>query len=300
MERFKIGMDIGGTNIRIGAVDRNHCVHCFEKIYQKDVFVDENSLTHLLRFIEGFIAKNELEGKVDGIAIGMPATIDKEGTRALQAPGLVGFDNLELVSPIESRFGMKATLLKDVWSAATYDMEKYHIHCQGVAAAYYIGTGIGNVLLFNGEIYKGKNGASGELGHIPVFDDDSRCGCGNTGCIENHAGGKFLARICQEKQVDIVRVFQDTDAKEIQRYIDYIAIAVATEINILDPEQVLLGGGVLQMEGFPRELLEKKIREHTRKPYPEKNLSICYVEDDPQKGVVGAVMYAERMEEKDA
>lgn len=300
MGRFMIGMDIGGTNVRIGAVDKDNCVHYFRKVYQKSIFVDENSVEHLIHFIEQYMADNELEGKVDGISIAMPATINKEGTTVLQAPSLLGFNNLNLVFPLENYFGIKTVLLKDVWTAAVYDIEKYHINCDGLVAACYVGTGLGNVLLFNGEIQKGRNGVSGELGHIPVVGDHTLCGCGNTGCIENYAGGKFLAKLCEEKNISIENAFVKSNTEDIGKYIDHIAVAVATEINILDPEQILLGGGVLQMEGFPKELLEKKIREHTRKPYPEKELRICYVEDDLEKGVIGAAMYARKMEGKDA
>ena len=298
MERFIIGMDIGGTNVRIGAISKENCVHHFQKVYQKDIFVDDNSLDHLIHFIENFISEHALAGKIDGISIAMPATINKEGTTVMQAPSLVGFDNLNIVSPLEKYFGIKTILLKDVWTAAVYDIEKYHINCDGVVAACYIGTGLGNVLLIDGEIYKGKNGVSGELGHIPVIGDGTPCGCGNIGCIENYAGGKYLAKICEEQNTDVTNVFKDGDPKEIERYMDSIAVAVATEINILDPDQILLGGGVLQMEGFSKELLENRIREHTRKPYPEKNLCICYVGDDPEKGVIGAAMYARKTEEK--
>lgn len=298
MEHFIIGMDIGGTNIRIGAIGRDNCVHHFERVYQKDVFVDDNSLEHLIHFIERFISNNRLNGNVDAIAIAMPATTNREGTTVLQAPSLVGFDNLDIVSPLEKHFGIKTTLLKDVWTAAIYDTAKYHIASEGLVIACYIGTGLGNVLLIDGKIYKGKNGVSGELGHIPILGDKTVCGCGNIGCIENYAGGKFLAKICEEKHIDIVNVFKDSSEKDIERYVENVAVAVATEINILDPDQILLGGGVMQMENFPISLLEKKIRKHTRKPYPEKNLNICYVDDDPEKGVIGAAMYARQMEEK--
>lgn len=117
MERFMIGMDIGGTNIRIGAVDSNYGVQHLEKVYQKNIFSDEDSPACLIRFIEAFIEKNRLDGNVDGISIAMPATINREGTTVLQAPGLTGFDNRNLVSPLESHFGIKVILLKDVWAA---------------------------------------------------------------------------------------------------------------------------------------------------------------------------------------
>lgn len=69
-------------------------------------------------------------------------------------------------------------------------------------------------------------------------------------------------------------------------------MAVCSEVNILDPDVVLLGGGVLAMKDFPRELLLSRIHAHSRKPYPAENLNLIFTEDDGQKGAIGAALYA--------
>lgn len=298
MKRYRIGIDIGGTNIRIGAVDNNQQVHHFKKIYQKTIFSDDQSITNLTQFLSEYMEENDLRRKVTSISIAIPATINKDCTTVLQAPSLLGFDNLDIVTPLEKEFGIKVYLLKDVWTAALYDLAKQEIETEGVIIAGYIGTGIGNVLLFDGKIYKGYNGVSGELGHIPLLGDTLSCGCGNRGCIENYAGGKYLAKLAEENQLDINHLFVELDSEKIEEYLNYVAMAIATEINIIDPSYVVLGGGVLSMLDFPLNLLEEKIRYYTRKPYPEKNLRLVFAADDAQKGVVGAVMYAKNMEEE--
>ena len=73
-----------------------------------------------------------------------------------------------------------------------------------------------------------------------------------------------------------------------------MAVAVATEVNILDPDQVLLGGGVLSMKDFPRALLEERIQAHTRKPLPWRELKLLYTDDEPEKSVIGGAIYARR------
>ena len=77
-------------------------------------------------------------------------------------------------------------------------------------------------------------------------------------------------------------------------FVDGMAIAVTTEVNILDPDQILLGGGVLNMKAFPRDLLDEKIRAHTRKPLPWQKLNLIYTEDEADKSVVGGAIYARR------
>lgn len=293
MERFIIGMDLGGTNIRIGAVDEDKQVSFFKKVFQRKVFTNEDSISLLIQFIEDYINECELMGKIKTIAIGLPATVSRDCTTVLQAPSLMGFDNLDIVTPLEAYFGIKTILLKDVWTAVLYDINKYNLKLNGMIMACYVGTGIGNVILMDGQILKGKNGVAGELGHIPIKGNAVPCGCGNIGCLENMAGGKYLAKFSEEKDIDISKVFvNNCSSTEINEYLDNVAIAISTEINILDPDQVLLGGGVLQMEAFPRDILEKKIREHIRKPFPEANLQLNFVEDDLEKGVIGAALYA--------
>lgn len=293
MEHFIIGMDIGGTNIRIGTVGKDKQVSFFKKVLQKEVFINKNSITLLISFIDDYINEFGLVGQIDQIAIGLPAIVSNDGTTVLQAPNLVGFDNLDIVTPLEKHFGIKTLLLKDVWAAVLYDINKYNLNSNGIIMACYIGTGIGNVMVLDGKILKGKNGVSGELGHIPVKGNHMICGCGNVGCLENLAGGKYLAAFSVNKQTDISKLFINySDSCEVNEYLDNVAIAISTEINIMDPDQVILGGGVLQMDTFPREILEQKVREHTRKPFPEKNLQLNFVEDDFKKGVIGAALYA--------
>ena len=153
MVEYTLGLDIGGTNIRIGAVDKELKVHYFEKVYQKTVFINQKNADNLIEFISKYLSKNNIADKVTTIALAVPATISKDEKTVLQAPALTGFNDLDIVTPLEEYFGMKVFLLKDVWTAVLYDTAKYKIRTDGFIAACYIGTGIGNVLLYEGNIY---------------------------------------------------------------------------------------------------------------------------------------------------
>lgn len=113
--------------------------------------------------------------------------------------------------------------------------------------------------------------------------------------MENLAGGKYLAKLQKERypQVDIGDMFLTLgDEPLLRQFVDRMAAAVATEINILDPDYVLIGGGIVSMTGFPRKYLSDRIIAHTRKPYPVGNLEVIYAEDTPEKSVIGAAYYA--------
>lgn len=296
MRTFILGLDIGGTNIRIGAVDQKGGVLCFEKVPRTSVLDGSSPVKRLCEFIAQFMEKYEIVEKIGAISVGFPGTVNKECTTVVQAPNIPGLDGVNFVQPLENAFHVPAFLCKDVWTAFYYDIQKYAVPWDGVVAGIYVGTGIGNVIAVDGKLLTGKNGAAGELGHIPVDGNTELCGCGNRGCMENLAAGKYLAMLCESgefKGTPVGELFTRHGSHPlIMTFIERVANAVATEINILDPDAVLLGGGVLAMRDFPTEFLTAKIREHTRKPYPLQNLNLIYTQDDGQKGAVGAALYA--------
>lgn len=296
MSTYILGLDIGGTNIRIGAVDENGEVSCFEKVPRTAVLDGSAPVEKLCGFISRFMEKHTVTESVSAVSVGFPATLNKACTTILQAPNIPNLDGINFVEPLEAAFHIPAFLCKDVWTAFYYDMQKYAVPWNGVVTAIYVGTGVGNVISIDGKILTGKNGAAGELGHIPVDGNQEPCGCGNKGCLENLAAGKYLVKLCE------TGAFQETPVGDLftcyrshpllETFIERVAIAAATEINILDPDAVLLGGGVLAMRDFSMDLLTAKILEHTRKPYPTNDLKIIYTQDDERKGVVGAALYA--------
>lgn len=290
-----VGLDIGGTNIRIGAVDLNGNVRAFQKVNQQEVFSGVEILPAITDFIKSFISKNDLSGEVTAISIGFPSTINKERTKILQTPNIEGMDNLDAVDYIEKKLKIKVLIEKDVCTALYYDIKKYCIPKCDILIGCYIGTGIGNIICIDGKPVIGKDGVACELGHVPVAYSDEACGCGNYGCLENIAAGKYLVKLCNEiyKDTSIEDIFvKHKDDLLIKKFVDCVAIAAATEINILNPDYIILGGGVLNMKEFPIKELEKSIHIHTRKPYPEQGIQIIFAEDDEQKGIVGAALYA--------
>lgn len=296
MKSYLIGMDIGGTNIRIGAVNRDGTVHCFEKVRQITVLDGAAPVESLTRFIRDFLERHAITQQLCAISIGFPATLNRECTTVLQAPNIAGLDGVNFAVPLQAAFQVPVFLCKDIWTAFYYDLKKYQIHKEGIISGFYIGTGIGNVISMDGALLTGKNGAAGELGHIPVDGSTELCGCGNRGCMENLAAGKYLERLCETdifQGVQIGDLFTAHGTHPLLRqFVDRIAMAIATEVNILDPDVVLVGGGVLAMKNFPIEFLTSCIYEHSRKPYPAENLNLIFTEDDEQKGTIGAALYA--------
>ncbi len=285
-----VGIDIGGTNFRIGTVDDRGNVSDFRKVPAKQVFTSRDPLGDLSDYLKGYCAGKHVEA----VSIGFPATLDAGRQTVLQAPNVAFMENLPVVEVLRRELKMPVFIERDVNFALEYDCRKYGVPRAGIVCGFYFGTGMGNAIAINGMPLVGRNGTAGELGHIPVDGSEEVCGCGNIGCMEPLAGGRYLTHLCEKVYTDcpIAALFTTHGSEPLlQQFVDRMAMAVATEVNILDPDVILIGGGVPAMEDFPMEMLMERIRFHARKPYPAENLNILVTENEETKCTIGAAMY---------
>ncbi|MCR5004594.1 MAG: allose kinase [Clostridiales bacterium] len=285
-----IGIDIGGTHFRIGAVEDGHMLK-FEKVPTASVFCTSNAIEDLARKIRSFGEGIDYKA----VSVGIPAALDRARKTVLQAPNLKFMERIPVVDGLSALLGVPVIAERDVTMGLCYDAAKYDLPQEGMICGIYFGTGVGNAILLDGKPWKGHNGVAGELGHIPVHGSTIPCGCGNIGCMECSAGGKYLAVLQKEKYPDtpIGKLFAVHAAEApLVEFVDLMAQAVAAEVNILDPDALVIGGGVMNMEGFPKDLLKERIEARLRKPYPAESLEILFAEDEPDKSVVGAVRFA--------
>jgi len=297
-----LGMDIGGTYVRLGAVSEKGGTVFFEKKPQNEIFCGADPLESLEALIGKFIEKHEIDGKIEAMCICFPATVDAENGVVLQTPNISEMDNLPVSKVLNRRLGFPVTIDKDVNAAVIFDVAEHNISKREIVTAFYIGTGVGNAIMIGGKLFRGNNGVAGELGHIPNMNDNRKCDCGNRGCMELSAGGKALTALLygQLQGETINSIFENcADHEAIHAYLEAVACAISTEINILDPGYVLIGGGVPSMRGFPREQLKALIYQHVRKPLPAERLNIVFVEDAEEKGVIGAAMIARGRSEQE-
>lgn len=296
-EEVVLGIDIGGTNFRVGLVDKKGEITKYMVVNSSILLAEgNNSLEKLVQFIDTYLAEN-LDGIPQGIAIGFPSTVSKDKKKVYSTPNLQlsGFENVNIPKYIGVRTKVPVFINKDVNFLLTYDLAKMNLDRKGIMLGMYIGTGFGNSIYINGEFLDGKNGVAGELGHIPTLHVTTVCGCGNRGCAEIYASGTALRKLKDEFFTDtfIGDVFlEHSQDQRIMQYINGLSIPIATEINIFDPDYIIIGGGIPSMKGFPKKHFEKCILQHTRKPYPANSLNIVYSENMQEAGVIGAGLYA--------
>lgn len=293
--KFILGIDIGGTHIRLGLVaKKDHLTH-FQQLKTDTVFTSSDPIKDLATMINSYLDKTNSRQHVIAVAIGFPSTVDKSSKIVLSTPNIPTLQNINIVDGLAMETGFPVYIGRDVHFLMVFDLYKQQLSTSGVILGFYFGTGIGNAIFIDGKPLRGKNGVAAELGHVPIIHDDSVCTCGNVGCVENYASGRYLAKLALEEfpDCDISDLFTfHGNHHKITTFIENMAIVIATEVNLLDPEYIILGGGILQMKNFPKTTLEAKIKEKSRKPVPSENLDIYYAQTGQENGVIGAAIHA--------
>lgn len=286
-----LGIDIGGTNIRLGVVDGDYALSGFE-MHSCRRLLGDSPLENLAQIIRESLAAN---GAVGAVAIGVPAVVNKNHSFVCSAPNVYGLDSLELGLELEKRLDLPVFVDRDVNFILAHDIHSQRLDPEGrrTILGCYLGTGFGNSLYIGGRFHLGAHGSAGELGHIPLYGVEKTCPCGQTGCVETLVSGRYLQSLCEEAFPDcpISDVFvRHGDDARIQRFVRDTAVPVATEITLLDPDFIILGGGVMGMKGFPIEALKDEIRRRVRHPLPAEDLHFLLSQGSQTAGVLGGGM----------
>jgi len=281
MSRFSIGVDLGGTNLRVAAVDESGTL--MEKISTstrvsagRDEVLDE-----MCRIIQALTTRFHSQGPVAGVGIGVPGIIDMESGMLRESPNLPGWDNYPVQQEIERRLGTSITLENDANAAA------FGEHWLGAGQTVdslcmiTLGTGVGGGIVLNNQIWHGMTGMAGEAGHINVEPDGHPCGCGSHGCIEQYASATAIKRIAQEsilanhaplleramksdpefsgKAVYNLAVQGDEPARQIFNDVGRrLGIVLAGLVNLLNLPMYVIGGGVSSAwDGFAPAMLRE-------------------------------------------
>lgn len=294
-DNYTIGIDIGGTNFRIGLVSEKGEIHSFEK-KSSNMFDGGDVVETLKTELTEYIAKNGSNKRIKAAAIGIPSIVSKDKKTIYSTPNLKGFDNIYFGDRLSNAIGFPVFIDRDVNFLLQNDVKKLALDTENkIICGFYVGTGYGNAILMNGKFLAGKNGAAGELGHIPLYGIEEECNCKNPGCSEVRCSGKRLEYLVKKHFPDtaIGDVFREhRENPVLLDYVRDLALPAATEINILDPDYIILAGGVLYMDCFPKDILVDEIHRRTRKPYPERTLDIRFSEHTQQSGVYGSGCFA--------
>lgn len=290
-----VGIDLGGTNLRMGTVWENGWLDNYQ-IQSSQFLSEERAADLLVQEIQVYLNGYNLGAEVQAITIGVPSSVSKDKKRIYSTPNIRGLDNVNLTDKLEQYFHIPVYLDRDVNFLLMNDIEHLHLDTSlsQTILGMYLGTGFGNAIYIDGKIYEGKNGVAGELGHIPLYGVADTCACGNKGCSETRASGRYLAHIRETlfSNTSFENLFlEHGQSEELVKFVDDVGLVIAIEINLLDPDHVILAGGVISMSGFPKQELIKAINKRLRRPYPYEDIHYLFTEHTQQSGIYGGYYY---------
>ncbi len=298
MKETIVGIDIGGTNLRIACVDREGTVSHSRKCSSKILVETDDSVRKTAEVIQEYLRDNSIQN-IRAVSIGFPGAISKDRQTTLSIPNLQngqnGFDGKNVVVLLQNYLKLPVFINKDANNLLQCDIRLRNLYNRGTTTGFYFGTGIGNSIFIDNAFVVGKHGVATDTGHIPFFKSERVCNCGNIGCAECYASGFYLQEVWKAnfRRVPFSDIFKACiDEPLIVDFVEACAITVATEINILDPDLVIIGGGVVEMVGFPMERLQERIRYHCRKPQPAQGVVMTTPAISKDAGVIGAAFYA--------
>lgn len=264
---YKIGIDLGGTNIACGMIDENY------KIVAKSNAKTGKNRT-AFQIIDDMVkvatdvmkAANVSSEQVDFCGIGIPGWVDKDNGVVIHTTNL-NMSEVPLVKIMEERLGIPCGLENDANAAAIGEFVAGSGKGSKNFVAITLGTGVGGAVIINNKIITGVNYAAGEIGHMVIKYDGLKCACGRNGCYEQYASVTALIRQTVEamendksskmweiaKTVDDVsgltafdgmRAGDKTATEVVNQYIKYIAIGAINIINIFQPDIICIGGGI--------------------------------------------------------
>jgi len=270
MEELYIGVDLGGTKILAGIFDSDH--HCLAS--EKTKTNQEEGYDAVCgQIVETIRSAAELAGidpaKVNGAGIGAPGSISSDESHVLFAPNL-GWRDAPLKADLEAQLGCPVWLGNDCNVAAT-GIHRLELEAKpNDMVSLFLGTGIGAGIITNGVFLTGATRAAGEVGHMVLDPDGPVCGCGTRGCFEAlasrtaifnkvksavndgaktllmDAGDDSVTRIRSGKLRRAIEAGDELAAAVLGETCLYTGVAIANLCNLLNPEVVALGGGLIE------------------------------------------------------
>lgn len=315
-KRWIVGVDLGGTNIVTGLLPmEGGPVHGLQSLTTESQRGPKFVVDRIIEMVEGSISmtlaqQGGTREDVAGVGIGSPGPLDRKSGIVINTPNL-GWRNFPLRDLIANGVNLPATLDNDA-NCATYG--EWWLGAGRNAdtlVGLTLGTGIGGGIVLNGEIYHGVSDVAGEIGHMTIDSTGRRCNCGNYGCLEAYASGPAIALRAVEgiesgvetilsemvdgrlELVTAATVYEaavrgDDYAEEVMKdTARFLGAGVANLVNILNPEMIVIAGGVTKAGDHLFEPLRAEVRRRAFRS-AEERCQIVPAELPGTAGVVGA------------
>lgn len=294
-----LGIDIGGTTVKLGLVDSTGVVHarteasvCFDH-YQTPI------LTTVIHAAKEFLCQQHTT--IQGVGISATGQIDQEQGVVIGTNGKIPhYEGTMLKAAMEDALGVPACALNDANAAALGEAFVGGAKGYQNVVMLTLGTGVGGGLILNGRLYGGARGIAGELGHFTLYQDGLPCPCGKRGCLEQYASTTALIARAEQltgrQNLHGRLIFEGVAQGDVllrqalNGWLDDVAAGITGLVHIFNPELVLIGGGVSAQKTLLLAPLRTRVLSGVMPRFGE-NLHIEKAALGNDAGMIGAVKY---------
>lgn len=249
----RIGIDIGGTQTKIGLIDAQQKILASRTIPTRSERAPEDVIRDIAEHVLGLLEEEKIPvEQCIGVGVGVPGTVDRRKGEVLYSNN-IRWDRVPLARELSSYLPIPVSIANDADCAVLGEA------AAGAAGGYQdvvmltLGTGVGGGVLLGGEIFEGRRTGGCELGHMVIIEDGERCTCGRKGCLEAYASATALRNASEKSYGKILQpkeIFDKADAGDekaesiVRNYIEKLGTGLVNIINIFHPEVILIGGGI--------------------------------------------------------
>ncbi len=308
---YNIGIDLGGTNIKVGVVDENYNIVGRSNIKTNLPRPSEEIVDSIVEGVKLACEDAKIAvSDVNSIGIGTPGTANRNTGVVLYSCNL-GFNNFGLGGMLSEKLGTEVFVENDANAAAFGEVVNGAGKGYKNVVVITLGTGVGGGIIIDGKIYTGFNFCGAELGHSVIEYNGRQCGCGRKGCFEAYSSATALINFTKEameedknsKMWEIAGSIEGVDGKTafdgfragdstatavVNKYISYLGCGLTNVVNIFQPEVLLIGGGICKEgENLTKPLIEYITKEsYCIDPNCSTKLDIAKLGNDA--GIIGA------------
>lgn len=312
------GIDLGGTDIKYGLADQNGKILINKsKSSHADQGPDEilKHLEQCAHELLEYAGQNKMN--VAYIGIGSPGTVDTDKGKILGvSPNIPDWDGTNISTRLEKNLNIKVYVGNDAnmmaWAEVLFGAAKGHRN----VLCTTVGTGIGGGVIMDGKLIIGSSYTAAEFGHIPIVKDGKKCNCGLHGCLEAYAGSDNLIAMARKeikaagskskyqgsleelsvrKILDLFKQGDPGAKKAIEKQAEYMATGFASVIHLLNPEAIVIGGGIAEVCGADYIKLIKNSLNHYAFEDALKGLKVLKARLGNKAGFIGAAFQKEKI-----
>ncbi len=298
-KKFIIGIDLGGTNLKIALLDLKYRIKYKEFLTTKKFLTRDSLISAITSSINKIIQDRNLKRiNILGIGLGLPGLVDCRRGFVHYFPNIPGWKEVNLKKIMERKLKIPVFLDNDANLMCLAEARLGAARGFRNAVCLTLGTGVGGGILLEGAIYRGSAFAAGEVGHIPINERGPRCNCGGFACLEAYIGNrrilnqakKIFGRKITLEELSLLAKRKNKRALFIWNEVaNRLGVALCGVTNFLNPEAIILGGGVA---AAGRVLFDRVRQSISRRAMPvqARRVKVLKAELGNAAGLIGAAV----------